>query len=109
MNYFDITDSVNQDDSLYYMPLSHEFCGYYKIKFSMYSFEILVSDVTYKGGHAVLFELLDEDDDQPSTIGLLEIDETIEKMIEHLKSIDSSYHEPIYKSVYEWALQLFYQ
>ncbi|EKA2132035.1 hypothetical protein OGV46_09175 [Citrobacter sp. Cf108] len=109
MNYFDITDAVNQDDSLYYMPLSHEFCGYYKIKFSMYSFEILVSDVTYKGRHAVLFELLDEDDDQPSTIGLLEIDETIEKMIEHLKSIDSSYHEPIYKSVYEWALQLFYQ
>ncbi|MEG0870580.1 MAG: hypothetical protein RSG77_26595 [Hafnia sp.] len=109
MNYFDISEAVNKDDSLYYMPLSHEICGYYKIKFSMYCFEILVSDVTYKDRHAVLFELLDEEDDQPSTIELLEIDETIEKMIEHLKSIDSAYHGPIYKSVYEWALKLFYR
>ena len=54
----------------------------------------------------MLFEYFDEDDDRPAIIEILETTTCfVEAMIAHLNSIDSIYHEPIYKAVYEWAVK----
>jgi hypothetical protein len=55
----------------------------------------------------LFFQYVDEDGDRPPTIGIIEATTTIASMIEHLNSIDSIYHEPIYRTVYEWAVKLF--
>ncbi|RLX72087.1 hypothetical protein EAI52_25040 [Escherichia coli] len=47
---------------------------------------------------------------RPAIIEILETTTTtVEAMIAHLNSIDSIYHEPIYKAVYEWAVKIFYR
>ncbi len=101
---------LNKDDSLYFFPISHTVEGNYRIHFELSgSYNLRVSDADLAGKPVLLFEYIDEDDDQPARIGFIEAESTIEAMIEHLNSIDSIYHEPIYKSVYEWALRLFYR
>ena len=101
---------LNIDDSLYYFPINHTVKGNYRIHFELSgSHNLRVSDAALAGKPVLLFEYVDEDDDRPAIIGFIEADSTIESMIDHLNSIDSIYHEPIYKCVYEWALQLFYR
>ncbi|MCL9995078.1 hypothetical protein LQF91_12460, partial [Escherichia coli] len=69
-----------------------------------------VSDAEWHGKPVLLFEYFDEDDDRPAIIEILETTTTtVEAMIGHLNSIDSIYHEPIYKAVYEWAVKFFYR
>ena len=100
---------LNRDDSLYFYPISHTIEGNYRIKFELSgSYNLRVSDVELSGKPILLFEYFD-DDDRPASIGFIESKSTIENMIEHLNGIDSIYHDPIYKSVYEWALKLFYR
>ncbi len=101
---------LNNDESLYYFPISHTIEGNYRILFELSgSYNLRVSDAEFNGKPILLFEYIDEDDDRPTSIGFIEVNSTIESMIGHLNSIDSIYHEPIYKSVYEWALKLFYR
>ena len=101
---------LDKDDSLYFFPISHTVEGNFKILFELSgSYNLRVSDATRHGKSVLLFEYFEEDDDRPAIIDLLETTTTIEAMIEHLNSIDSIYHEPIYRAVYEWALKLFYK
>ncbi|MFJ5459002.1 hypothetical protein [Pectobacterium sp. CHL-2024] len=101
--------SLNKDDSLYFFPVSHVIEGNYKIQFELRgSYNLRLSDAEHNGKQVLLFEYFDEDDDRPASIDTLEIPSTtVEAMIEHLNSVDSIYHKPIYKTIYEWASKLF--
>ncbi|GAB2953811.1 hypothetical protein [Hafnia psychrotolerans] len=109
MGVFDWETALNKDDSLYFYPLSHSILGNYKIQFELSgSYDLIVSDAIFKGSPVILFEYIDEDDDRPALLETIESDSTVEAIIEHLNSTESMYHGPIYKTVYEWVLPLFY-
>lgn len=100
--------ALNKDESLYFFPLSHKVEGVFTLHFELSgSYSLIVSDADFAGRPVLLLQYIDEDNDRPASIGIIEAETTIESMIEHLNKIDSIYHEPIYRSVYEWALKLF--
>jgi hypothetical protein len=110
MHKFDWEELLNNDDSLYFFPVSHTTLGGFKIQFGLSgSYELTLSDVIHQGKPLIMFEYYSEDDDEPTAIEFMETNNKIETMIEHLKSIDRVYHEPIYRTVYEWAIELFYK
>lgn len=101
---------MNKNDSLYFFPIGHTVESNFRIYFELSgSYNLRVSDAEHAGKPVLLFEYLDEDDDRPAAIGIIEASATIESMISHLNSVDSVYHEPIYRTVYEWALKLYYR
>lgn len=111
MNSYEWAWLLNKDDTLYFFPVGHSVEGNYKIHFELSgSCNLRVSDAELHGKPVLLFEYFDEDDDRPAIIEILETTTTtVEAMIAYLNSIDSIYHEPIYKAVYEWAVKFFYR
>ena len=111
MNSYEWEWLLNKDDTLCFFPVGHSVEVNYKIHFELsVSCNLRVSDAEWHGKPVLLFEYFDEDDDRPAIIEILETTTTtVEAMIAHLNSIDSIYHEPIYKAVYEWAVKFFYR
>ena len=100
--------ALNNDPGLYFCPTGHKVVGNYKIQFYLSgTYDLLVSDAVMADKSVLLFEYIDEDDDRPAEIGIIETDVTMESMIEHLKSVEAAYHGPIYESIFGWALKLF--
>ncbi|POU03512.1 hypothetical protein C3369_06720 [Escherichia sp. ESNIH1] len=102
--------ALNDDQSLYFYPVGHRIEGNFRIHFELSgSYNLRVSDVHLHGEPTLLFEYFDEDDDSSAVIDFLKVSTTVEDMILHLNSTDSIYHDPIYKTIYEWAVRLFYK
>ncbi|MEG3113431.1 hypothetical protein SC127_22120 [Pantoea sp. T14] len=101
---------LNKGDSLYFYPLCIEVQGNYKIWCDLSgSYELTLSDVTYKDKVMVMLEYKDEDDDRPASIAFIETDNSIESMLAFIKNTDSAFHEPLHITIHEWALQCFYR
>jgi len=109
MGTFDWETALNNDDSLYFCPVRHSILSPYKVKFEMYNSYIVASDAVLKGKPIILIEWTDEDEDRPATIGMIEHQSTIESMAEVLNATDSIYHDPIYQTIFGWAVDLFYK
>lgn len=102
--------ALDDDHSLYFYPIGHTVEGNFRIQFELSgSNNLRVSDVQLHGKPALLFEYFDEDDDSSAVIDFLTEPTTIKDMILHLNSTDNIYHDPIYKTIYEWAVRLFYK
>jgi hypothetical protein len=108
MGIFDWETALNKNESLYFYPRSHEILGNFKIQFELSgTYNVVISDVILNGRPALLFEYIDEDDDQPARINTLLTDTTIESMIIYLSSIENTYHGSVYETVYHWISPMF--
>lgn len=109
MGTFDWETALNKDDSLYLCPVRHFILSPYKIKFEMYNSYLVVSDAILKGKPIILFEWIDEDEETPATVGIIENKSTIESMAEVLNTTDSIYHDQIYETIFGWAVGIFHK